>query len=166
MNRNQLFALGMALLFIALLFSFSSGIIDGRGLFGLLRAGQSTQLQGTADENQDSAEQAAVSAGLSLSVLQRTELEASTTVGKAIPQCPGEAVVEIRIENSGQSDAEKVFMRFPSGVRVIACSNCAIELLRAGQSAAARARLCREETSASKISIGSANSNSVELELG
>ncbi|MCX6799485.1 MAG: hypothetical protein NTW59_05325 [Candidatus Diapherotrites archaeon] len=167
MNRNNLFTIGALLIFVALLFAFSIGIISPTGFLGMASPAKEKQEDlSNAAANAGNAEQAAVNAGLSFTTLQKTELEAKPAAQIAIPECPQEADTEITIENKGAFDAEKVFVKFGKEVKVIACKNCKVELLKAGQSVSAKARLCRETREMNQITIGSANSNAVSLQLG
>ena len=165
MNRNNLFTIGALLIFVALLLAFSIGIISPTGFLGMASPAKEKQGDSSnAAANAGNAEQAAVNAGLSFTTLQKTELEAIVDKN-AISECPEETDAAITIENKGESNAEKVFIRFGKAVKVIACKNCKVELLEAGQRVSAKARLCRETRETNEITIGSANSNSVNLDL-
>lgn len=168
MNRNQFFIIGAALVLIALLFSLSLRIIGPSiGLFGLAdtRGSEQENAGKSGGENKGNAEQAEVKAGLSFTTLQKTELRASVAEKTAVPECPEETEIGITIENVGPSDAEKVFILFGKAVKVIACNNCRVDELQPRQSVLAKARLCRETRETNEITIGSANSNSVNLDL-
>jgi len=103
-------------------------------------------------------------AGLSFEVLRPTTLEASLEQ-KTIAECPQETETEIAVKNIGSSAAEKLFLEFGPGVKVIACENCFLEEMKPGQEIKARARLCLETISQNKLIVGSANSSSIEIRL-
>jgi len=166
MDRTKLFAVGTVLVALAVLFAFSQGFLNTSGLFGL-----SAEEIGLDEEETDGREtenidkQETVSAGLSFEVLRPTTIKASI-VGEAIlPDCPKDAEVEIIVKNTGNDIAEKMYFSFGPGIKVVGCSNCKLDGLLPSQEITARARLCLESSSANAVTVGSANSNKIELNL-
>jgi hypothetical protein len=157
MNRNKLFLLGVTLIAIALLFFY---FYDKNltGLFGLGAAKQQPEQINAENES-------AMQAGISFTVLQPTTLEASVSNGAKLVQCPQETAIEITVKNRGGSVAEKVFLKFGSGIKVIACNNCRTDALQPKQEVLANALLCVESTQPNSLVVGSANSNRIEMEL-
>ena len=170
MDRTKLVTIGTALIALTVFFVFSQGFINPSGFFGL--SAEETQLEEGGEENQanegetkSAAEQKTVSAGLSFEVLKPTNLEASLVEETILPNCPEEAEVEILVKNIGNSTAEKMYFSFGSGVKVIACNNCNLDELLPNQKIMAKARLCLESASPNALTVGSANSNKIELNL-
>ncbi len=157
MNRNKLFLLGAMLIAIALLFFY---FYDKNltGLFGLGAARQQPQQKNAENES-------GMQAGLSFTVLQPTTLEASVSNGAKLLQCPQETAIEITVKNRGSSVAEKVFLKFGSGIKVIACNNCRTDALQPKQEVLASALLCIESAQPNSLVVGSANSNRIEMPL-
>jgi len=156
MDRTMLFALGILLIALAGLFFAYLNQPMGTGLFGL-SAGQETEKPAEAREDE-------ISTSLSFTVLKPTRLEASLS-GEEIRECPEETEVEITVKNSGKSPAEKVFLEFGPGIKVTGCQNCLLNRLNPGQEARARARICLASKETQFLSIGSANSNQIEIGL-
>ena len=159
MDKTKLFALGAMLIAVAVIFAFSFNLLDSTSLFGLAK--QKEQ----AETRQQEAESNSMEAGLSFTVLKPTVLEASVLSGKSISECPIETEAEILIKNKGNGIAEKVFLEFGPGIKVIACNNCAQQELKPEQETIAKARLCLNSSSPNMLTIGSANSNLIELGL-
>ena len=159
MNRARIIALAAAIAGIAVIAAFSPQFLQGTGLFGLSAGeGQEALQQGTEEESE-------VQAGLSFTVLRPTTLEAQIVGQIVLPECPEETAVEILVKNTGPSTAEKMFIGFDSGVKVLGCANCRLEELEPGQEVKARARLCLESENQKGLVAGSANSNKVEIQL-
>ncbi len=157
MNRNKLFLLGVALIAIALLFFYFYNK-NLTGLFGLGAAKQQPEQKNAENES-------GMQAGISFTVVQPTTLEASVSNGAKLLQCPKETAVEITIENSGNYAAEKIFLKFGPGVKIIACNNCQSDALQPKQELLANALLCIESTQLNSLIVGSANSNRIEMLL-
>jgi hypothetical protein len=155
MDRTKLFAVGTALVALAVLFALFQGF--GTGLFGLSEKPESME------EPLDSEQADGMNAGLSFEVLKPTRLEASLVSKEPLSECPREAEAEITVKNTGTGTAEKMFLRFGPGIRVIGCNNCTLDEIIPGQEVKAKARLCLESGSLQALTVGSANSNSVEL---
>lgn len=157
MNRNRLFLLGVTLIAIALLFFY---FYDKNltGLFGLGAAKQQPEQINAENES-------GMQAGISFTVLQPTTLEARISKDLKLLKCPNETIVEITVKNKGSSAAEKVFLKFGPGVKVIACNNCRTDALQPKQELLASALLCIESTQPNSLIVGSANSNSIEMLL-
>lgn len=161
MNRAKVIALAAAIAAIAIITAFSPQLLQGTaGLFGLSAGeGQGALQQGTKGTEEESE----VQAGLSFMVLKPTTLEAQIIGQNVLPECPEEAAVEILVKNTGPSTAEKMFLEFGPGIKVLGCANCGLEELEPGQEVAARARLCLESVEQKRLVAGSANSNKVEI---
>ncbi len=138
---------------------FNQGNLSG--LFGL-QAEEIQAEESLAEEIGQTEEEAIMNAGLSFEVLEPTRLEASV-LGEKIAECPGETQTEILVKNSGGGLAEKVFLEFGPGIKVLGCSNCFLEELRQGQEVVAKARICLETEAVHRLTVGSANSRPVEL---
>jgi len=157
MNKNKLFLLGAMLIAIALLF-FSFYNKNLTGLFGLGTANQQPEQKNAENES-------GMQAGLSFTVLQPTTLEAGISKGEKLLKCPLETAVEITVKNSGSSPAEKMFLKFGPGIKVIACNNCRTDALQPKQEVLANALLCIESMQQNSLVVGSANSNRIEMLL-
>ncbi len=165
MDKSKLLVIGTALVALAVLIAFSQGFLNPSGLFGL--SAEETQLEkagkANGEEAENTADQKTVKAGLSFEVLRPTSIEASI-VGEAIlPNCPKEAEIEIIVKNTGNDTAEKMYFSFGSGIKIVGCSNCELDKLLPSQEITAKARLCLESSSANAVTVGSANSNKIEL---
>jgi hypothetical protein len=159
MGRAKILAPAAAIAAIAIIAAFSPQLPQGTGLFGLPAGEGREALRPGAEEKNP------VQAGLSFTALKPTTIEAQIVGQGALPECPKEAIVEIRVKNTGKSDAEKVFLKFGPGIKVLGCANCGLESLKGGQEEAAKARLCLESRDKKMLVAGSANSNKVEIML-
>ncbi len=160
MNRTKLFVVGTAFVALIVLFVFSQNMLNPSGFFGL-SVEEETQLE--TEDGKNTVEQENVSAGISFEVLEPTTIEAGI-VGEAIlPDCPEETEFEVLVKNTGNGIAEKVYFSFGSGVKVVGCSNCSLDKLLPKQEITAKTRLCLESDLTQAISVGSANSNIIEL---
>ncbi len=174
MDRTKLFTVGTALIALTVLFAFSQGFINPSGFFGLSaeetqleegRSGEEGRSKVAEGEAENTTGQETISAGLSFEVLKPTSLEASLVEETILPNCPEETEVEILVKNTGDSIAEKMYFSFETGIRVIGCNNCELDELFPNQEIKANARLCLESTSINALTVGSANSNKIELNL-
>ncbi len=154
--QRKLFLLGVILIGLAMLFSHYYRSVDFTGLFGLGAEKEEKQKETEIPHN--------ISPGLSFTVLKPTTLEASLSNAK-LQNCPGETEAEILVKNTGQSQAENLFIKFGPGIKVIACNNCRLGLVEPGQEVLARAVLCLESAQPNSLTVGSANSNRIELLL-
>jgi len=170
MDKTKLFTIGTALIALAVLFAFAQGFLNPSGLFGLSEETQLEERSGEeAETNKEEAKNTTgketVSAGLSFEVLTPTNLEASLEKGTILPKCPKEAEVAVLVKNIGNGVAEKMYFSFGPGLRVIGCNNCELDELLPNQEIKVNARLCLESTSTNALTVGSANSNKIELNL-
>jgi len=158
MEKAKIFWAAAAVAALSIL-ALSLSHLSGTGLFGL-GGGQQAKKATTAQAGK---EKGRLGASLSLEVLEKTMLEAEILPENPLKECPEETETEILLRNSGSGTAEKVFLKFGPGIKVIACENCSLAELKPGQEFKAKARLCLESGSAKALTVGSANSNSVEL---
>ncbi len=163
MDRARLLAIGVVLLAAALLLSLAPDFLNSTGLFGLQAKDEGLKLPETPSETTE--ENEGIKAGLSFTVLEPTLLEASILSSGKLRECPEETEVEILLKNTGSSPAEKVFLEFGPGIKATACSNCRLEELQPEQETVVKTRLCLESASLQTLTIGSANSNTVELQF-
>ena len=169
-DRTKLFTVGTALISLAVFFAFSQGFLNPSGLFGLseetqLEEGNEEEAETNKREAKNTTGEETVSAGLSFEVLTPTNLEASLEKETILPECPKEAEIKILVKNTGDSIAEKMYFSFGPGLRVIGCNNCELDELLPNQEIKANTRLCLESTSTNALTIGSANSNKIKLNL-
>ena len=156
MDRTKILSIAAVIATISILGILSLNQGNFAGFFGL-----------GAEENQAEPvelveEEQGMEAGLSFEVLRPTALEA--TVGeKTILNCPQETETEIVVKNTGSNEAEKLFLEFGQGIKVIACENWSLDEVKPGQEVRARARLCLETESQNSLIVGSANSNKIEI---
>ena len=157
MNKTRIIPVGAVLLALALLFVFSSDFFLGTGFFTL--AGEEAELP---QEEPKEEKLETLGASLSYEVLKKTSIEASLSEFD-LKDCPVESEVEITMKNTGPGEAEKVFLEFGDGIKVVGCTNCNLDSLGAGESAAVEAIVCLETSNSKSVLVGSANSNSVEI---
>ncbi|MBN2066992.1 MAG: hypothetical protein JW744_00820 [Candidatus Diapherotrites archaeon] len=148
MDRKPMIA-GLVLLGLAALFTYAYNQGSLTGFFGV--AVEPVGLE-------------EVSPVLSFTVLKQTTLEASLN-NSALKECPQETVVQVLVRNTGESPAEKLFLNFGPGIRVVGCSNCRLDLVEPSEQALISAVLCIESEQTNSLVVGSANSNRIELQL-
>lgn len=162
MDKTKIVSVGAVLLALALLSFLSADPFIGTGFFSMQApAEQETILE--AQEEQGETER--LGARLSYEILKPTTIEAELKEPAVLKDCPEETELEMIVENVGASKAEKVFLEFEQGIKVIGCTNCELDYLDAGKSVVAKAILCLETDNKNAVFVGSANSNLLELLL-
>ena len=158
MDKTRIVQATAVLLALALLFLFTSGFFRGTGFFSLPERQETDSPQ----EKEEANPTGQLGAQLSYEVIKPTTIEA-TLENAVLKECPKETETKITITNTGPSKAEKVFLEFGQGIKVIGCTNCKLDYLNAGKEAIAKAILCLETSNGKAVAIGSANSNTVEM---